>query len=222
MSTSLPLTITRQISEYLLTGMHHSTVEGQQAIADIIAKNLSLSDTSFQPDEIAVNIARWAYGYYNGDGSGTNSALIYWDGVGKSLSGPKFTIEMVRKHLEPLLNHLAECKHKLESALETVQEMDRVHNDIMENGPRCTCGDGDEWCRGCSKSEKLSRLANRTVEEIERLFLLSGRESPANIERIMKLVNKQAVLLAEQEAFIAYVQKFGDYKKAYDNSRKVS
>jgi hypothetical protein len=44
---------------------------------------------------LAQDIARYAYGFYNGDGSGTNGALAYWDGVGKDLPGPKFTVEVI-------------------------------------------------------------------------------------------------------------------------------
>lgn len=51
-------------------------------------------------------------------------------------------------------------------AIETIEEMDRIHDDIMTNGPRCTCGDGDEWCKRCGKSQKLSSLAHAALRRI--------------------------------------------------------
>jgi len=51
-----------------------------------------------------------------------------------------------------------------ERLVETIEHMDRIHTDIMDNGPRCTCGDGDEFCRRCGKSMKISRLANRALD----------------------------------------------------------
>lgn len=47
---------------------------------------------------------------------------------------------------------------------ETIEEMDRIHTDIMDNGPRCTCGDGDEWCQRCGKSIKLSGIASDALK----------------------------------------------------------
>lgn len=51
-----------------------------------------------------------------------------------------------------------------ERLVETIEHMDRIHTDIMDNGPRCTCGDGNEFCRRCGKSMKISRLANRALD----------------------------------------------------------
>lgn len=49
---------------------------------------------------------------------------------------------------------------EVERLKDSIVEMDRIHDDIMTNGPRCTCGDGDHWCVRCAKSSKLSQIAN--------------------------------------------------------------
>ena len=56
-------------------------------------------------------------------------------------------------------------ERELNAAKDVIEEMDRIHNDIMENGPRCTCGDGDAWCARCGKSQKLSGLAAKILRE---------------------------------------------------------
>lgn len=45
----------------------------------------------------------------------------------------------------------------------TIEQMDAIYTDIMENGPRCTCGEGDEWCKRCGKSIRLSNLASAAL-----------------------------------------------------------
>ena len=51
------------------------------------------------------------------------------------------------------------------SLKEAIAKMDAIHTSIMENGPRCTCGDGHEWCARCGKSIKLSGIASRALKE---------------------------------------------------------
>jgi len=55
------------------------------------------------------------------------------------------------------------AEQRAERAEETIEQMENIHQDIMENGPRCTCGEGDEWCKRCGKSIKLSALAHRAI-----------------------------------------------------------
>jgi hypothetical protein len=50
--------------------------------------------------------------------------------------------------------------------IELIEQMDRIHEDIMTNGPYCTCN-GDEWCIDCGKSQKLSSLAATAIRMIE-------------------------------------------------------
>lgn len=47
-------------------------------------------------ETVAHAIARWAYGYYNGNDCGSHNSLVYWDGVGHELPGPRFTVAVVR------------------------------------------------------------------------------------------------------------------------------
>jgi hypothetical protein len=60
---------------------------------------------------------------------------------------------------------VGKCHAQILTLQKAIAKMDAIHNDIMENGPRCTCGDGDEWCRCCGKSIKLSAIASAALKE---------------------------------------------------------
>ena len=65
---------------------------------------------------------------------------------------------------DKLVVEVADLRRDRENLVEVIEKMDSIHDDIMVNGPRCTCGDGDEWCGRCSKSSKLSSLANAAID----------------------------------------------------------
>lgn len=58
------------------------------------------------------------------------------------------------------------AQQALSRAADTIEKMDQIHDDIMINGPRCTCGDCDEWCERCTKSSKLSSLAASELSDL--------------------------------------------------------
>ena len=68
----------------------------------------------------------------------------------------------------------------LEGANETIEEMDRIHHDLMDNGPSCTCGDGDEWCVRCARSIKLSDRASSAIKKLDAALQAATDARPAS------------------------------------------
>lgn len=75
-------------------------------------------------------------------------------------------------------------------ASETIEEMDRIHHDLMDNGPRCTCGDGDEWCVRCARSIKLSDRASSAIKKLDAALQAAtdARPDPSTLRDVDALV----------------------------------
>ncbi len=70
---------------------------------------------------------------------------------------------VVYAKLNKTLADYAKLETEVGRLLEIIESMDKIHHDIMDNGPSCTCGDADDWCSQCAKSTKLSSLARKAV-----------------------------------------------------------
>ena len=62
----------------------------------------------------------------------------------------------------------AALREDKERLVGVIEQMERIHSDIMDRGPNCTCGAGDEWCVQCARSWKLSRLATHAIDQAQK------------------------------------------------------
>lgn len=77
-----------------------------------------------------------------------------------------------------LEKRLATIEELLDKSAVVIEKMDTIHEDIMTNGPSCTCYDDPEGvCVRCNKSTRLSEAASKQINAVDNFLATASLES---------------------------------------------